>query len=78
MLNCSKDGKSRKIQQRAAQIRQQWSPRERARRTGLPPDMPARLRDQLDELPVINWPPAGKFELVESRLVPIQIFRHEN
>jgi hypothetical protein len=33
------------IQKRAAQIRSHWSPAERLRRVGLPPDAPARLRD---------------------------------
>lgn len=32
------------IQWRAEQIRTRWSPAERRRRTGLPPDVPRRLR----------------------------------
>lgn len=61
------------IRARAAEIRQQWSPRERARRTGLPPDLPARLRAHLSDHPQPAWPPAGLFQLVESRLVPLGI-----
>lgn len=33
------------IENRAAQVRASWSPAERLRRTGLPPDVPERLRD---------------------------------
>jgi hypothetical protein len=33
------------VRQRAAQIRSHWSLLERHRRMGLPPDVPARLRD---------------------------------
>jgi hypothetical protein len=33
-----------KIRHRAAAIRRNWSPSERHRRTGLPPDLPPRLR----------------------------------
>jgi hypothetical protein len=33
------------IERRAAQIRNQWSAAERVRRTGLPPDVPARLQE---------------------------------
>ena len=36
---------SREVRQRAAEIRRHWSPIERVERTGLPPDIPARLRD---------------------------------
>jgi hypothetical protein len=35
---------SREIEQRAAEVRRRWSLTERLRRTGLPPDMPIRLR----------------------------------
>jgi hypothetical protein len=37
--------KALEIEKRAAQIRSQWSPTERVRRTGLPPDVPARLQE---------------------------------
>jgi hypothetical protein len=33
------------IEIRAAKVRSQWSPAERLRRTGLPPDAPPRLRE---------------------------------
>lgn len=65
------------IRERAAEIRQHWSPRERARRTGLPPDMPARLRAHLSDGSESTWPPIGLFQLVESRLVPLEITRLE-
>jgi hypothetical protein len=32
------------VQRRAAEIRRHWSPLEKIRRTGLPPDIPERLR----------------------------------
>jgi hypothetical protein len=35
---------SQEVRKRAAEIRRHWSPLERAQRTGLPPDIPARLR----------------------------------
>jgi hypothetical protein len=34
----------REIRDRAAEIRRNWSPLETLRRTGLPPDTPAKLR----------------------------------
>jgi hypothetical protein len=61
------------IVRRAAEIRQNWSPRERARRTGLPPDMPERLRARLNGCSASSWPWDGLFELIESRLVPVSI-----
>jgi hypothetical protein len=36
---------AQEVEQRAAAIRRRWSYAERIRRTGLPPDMPFRLRD---------------------------------
>lgn len=47
---------SPEIRQRAAQIRKQWSPLEKNRRTGLPPDVPALLRQFIlgDSQPVWN------------------------
>jgi hypothetical protein len=35
------------VRKRAAEIRQHWSPLEKVQRTGLPPDMPFRLREHL-------------------------------
>jgi hypothetical protein len=32
------------IRRRAAEIQRNWTPTEKARRTGLPPDVPSRLR----------------------------------
>lgn len=32
------------VRKRAAEVRRNWSPVEKIRRTGLPPDTPARLR----------------------------------
>jgi hypothetical protein len=32
------------VRKRAAEIRRHWSPLEKIRRTGLPPDIPERLR----------------------------------
>lgn len=38
---------SLEVRNRAARIRSHWSPLERVQRTGLPPDIPARLRDYI-------------------------------
>lgn len=44
MVSISKELKvSSEIEKRAARVRSQWSAAERVRRTGLPPDVPARL-----------------------------------
>jgi len=45
MVRIAKNLDIREIETRAAQIRSHWSPAERLRRTGLPPDVPPRLRD---------------------------------
>jgi hypothetical protein len=45
MVSLTKNSDLREIRKRAAQIRSLWSPSERLRRTGLPPDVPPRLRD---------------------------------
>jgi hypothetical protein len=45
MVTIPKHLKALEIEKRAAGIRSQWSAAERVRRTGLPPDVPARLRD---------------------------------
>lgn len=44
MINIAKNIDVPEIQKRAEQIRRQWSADERLRRTGLPPDVPPRLR----------------------------------
>jgi hypothetical protein len=44
MKRVTPDLVSKEIEQRAAQVRRRWSFSERIRRTGLPPDMPIRLR----------------------------------
>jgi hypothetical protein len=36
---------SQEVRKRAAEIRRHWSPSERVQRTGLPPDIPARLKE---------------------------------
>jgi hypothetical protein len=35
---------AQEVRKRAAEIRRHWSPLEKLRRTGLPPDIPARLK----------------------------------
>jgi len=45
MVSISKDRNALEIEKRAARIRSQWSAAERVRRTGLPPDTPARLQE---------------------------------
>ena len=72
MTDHHEEARGKEIRQRAAAVRANWSPRERAHRTGLPPDMPVRLRAHLNECPEDKWPPAGVFQLVESRLLPLR------
>jgi hypothetical protein len=38
---------AQEIRRRAADIRRKWSPLERLRRTGLPPDIPPKLRQYI-------------------------------
>jgi hypothetical protein len=45
MVSISKHNNALEIEKRAARIRSQWSAAERVRRTGLPPDTPARLQE---------------------------------
>ena len=45
MVSIPKHSKALEIEKRAARIRSQWSVAERVRRTGLPPDVPARLQE---------------------------------
>jgi hypothetical protein len=45
MVSIPKHLKTWEIEKRAARIRSQWSAAERVRRTGLPPDVPARLQE---------------------------------
>ena len=47
------------IQKRAEQIRSHWSMAERLRRTGLPPDVPARLRDFMLDCRQPQWCAVG-------------------
>jgi hypothetical protein len=43
------------VRHRAAEIRKRWSPAERSRRTGLPPDAPFRLRQYVLGQPLLEW-----------------------
>jgi hypothetical protein len=43
------------VRHRAAAIRKRWSPAERRRRTGLPPDAPIRLREYILGQPSFEW-----------------------
>lgn len=45
MVSISKHSNALEIEKRAARIRSHWSAAERVRRTGLPPDTPARLQE---------------------------------
>jgi hypothetical protein len=49
---------AQEVQKRAAEIRRHWSPLEKLRRTGLPPDVPARLRQFILGVPQPQWSPA--------------------
>jgi hypothetical protein len=45
MVSIPKHIMTLEVEQRAARIRSQWSFAERVRRTGLPPDLPSKLRE---------------------------------
>jgi hypothetical protein len=45
----------RAVRKRAASIRRNWSSLEKIRRTGLPPDTPARLRQFILGEPEPSW-----------------------
>jgi hypothetical protein len=55
MISTPKHLKALEIEKRAAQIRSQWSATERVRRTGLPPDVPARLQEFILGRRQPNW-----------------------
>jgi hypothetical protein len=50
---------AQEVQKRAAEIRRHWSPLEKLRRTGLPPDVPARLRQFILGDTGREWSPAA-------------------
>lgn len=50
---------SQEVRKRAAEIRQHWSPLEKIQRTGLPPDIPARLRQLFLGTPQPRWSPVS-------------------
>ena len=45
MVRIANNVDSLEVERRAEQIRSHWSPDERLRRMGLPPDVPSRLRE---------------------------------
>jgi hypothetical protein len=49
------------VRKRSAEIRGSWSAGERRRRMGLPPDIPAKLRDYILAPRAVVWP-------IESRV----------
>lgn len=55
MVSISKHRQALEIEKRAARIRSQWSAAERVRRTGLPPDVPARLQEFILGLRQPQW-----------------------
>jgi hypothetical protein len=50
---------SYEVRCRAAEIRNRWSPEERQRRIGLPPDTPVSLRQFILGNPKLNWQSAA-------------------
>jgi hypothetical protein len=46
---------SQQVRSRAAEIRRHWSPLEKLRRTGLPPDLPPTLRQYFARSPQRAW-----------------------
>ena len=58
---------SREVQKRAAEIRRHWSPLEKARRTGLPPDIPARLRHFILGDNEVDWSMAACIPLRQEQ-----------
>lgn len=63
------ESQSKGVRRRAAEVRQNWSASEKAARTGLPPDMPNRLRRHLVGRPDINWEVQPEFALFPWRPV---------
>jgi hypothetical protein len=57
------------IRRRAAEIRQNWSASEKVARTGLPPDMPNRLRRHLVGRAEISWTVEADWSLFPWRPV---------
>jgi hypothetical protein len=55
MVSLPKNLKALEIEKRAARIRSHWSASERVRRTGLPPDVPARLQQFLLRHQQLQW-----------------------
>jgi len=55
MKNVLNSAESPEIRKRAARVRKQWTPLEKIRRTGLPPDVPARLRQFILGEPQPAW-----------------------
>lgn len=51
----TKSFESRIVKKRAGAIRENWTPAERRRRMGLPPDVPAKLRDYFLSPNVAAW-----------------------
>jgi hypothetical protein len=43
------------IRSRAAEVRKRWSPAERRRRIGLPPDTPLQLRQYVLGHSIVEW-----------------------
>jgi hypothetical protein len=56
---CHNAKELREVRQRAADIRRNWSPLEKIRRTGLPPDTPARLRQFILGETQFEWATVG-------------------
>lgn len=52
--------KDRNVRKLAAEIRESWTAGERRRRMGLPPDMPANIRDYLTAPKAISWSTNGR------------------
>jgi hypothetical protein len=50
---------SYEVRCRAAEIRKRWSPQERQRRIGLPPDTPFGLRQFILGKPTLSWQSAA-------------------
>jgi len=69
MATLRKELKAQDVQQRAAEIRRQWSPLEKLRRTGLPPDVPARLKQFILGQSQLSWSHAVCGRLPDSAKV---------
>lgn len=62
---------AQEVRKRAAEIRGHWTSLERLHRTGLPPDVPARLRNYILGRTVQAWPSTVRMAVEASKGIPV-------